>query len=438
MGFSYEFDYMLERIPYPVALVDNSGIIVKINNSYEKFSGYSKEEIEEKINYEQLVFDENLEEVKFYHELRSKNLYSPSSYMWKYICKSGDIKDIFVIVSMMPNTSLRFVIIIDLSLLNRSNKVFHQYNYIYELVFKNSTSIMFMINQATGEILDINPSAQAFYGYRKKDFLEMKIQDISIGDGDQILKQINEHIESRSTSPQWFKHRLASGAIRDVDVYTTPILSEDNLVFFFIVHDITEKKELEEKLNEKVYSIVKTLAKVIELRDPYTAGHQEKVAKLTVAIAKEMGFSKERIKVLEFAALLHDIGKIEIPAEILSKPNKLTNIEFSLIKEHSRRGYEILKEVNFDEPIADFVLQHHEKLDGSGYPDGITKDDIFMEARIIAVADVVEAISSHRPYRPSLGIERALEEIKKYKGTKYDEEVVSICLELFLEKNFKF
>jgi HD-GYP domain-containing protein (c-di-GMP phosphodiesterase class II) len=151
-----------------------------------------------------------------------------------------------------------------------------------------------------------------------------------------------------------------------------------------------------------------------------------------------MKLSQDKIKGIRIASLVHDIGKISLPAEILNKPTKLTEIEYSLIKDHSQTGYDILKSIDFPWPIAKIVLQHHERLDGSGYPNNLKGDEIILEARIIGVADVVEAMSSHRPYRPALGRDAALEEISKNKGILYDSEVVDVCLKLFKRKEFKF
>jgi putative nucleotidyltransferase with HDIG domain len=179
------------------------------------------------------------------------------------------------------------------------------------------------------------------------------------------------------------------------------------------------------------------MVSAVEMRDPYTAGHQIRVAELARAIATEIGLPKDKIDGIRMAGSIHDIGKLSIPAEILSKPTKLTNIEFSLIKEHSRIGYEMLKNVESPWPLAQIVYQHHERMDGSGYPQGLKGDEILMEARIMAVADVVESMASHRPYRPALGIEAALEEIEKNKGILYDDATVNACLRLFRGKNYQ-
>jgi HD-GYP domain-containing protein (c-di-GMP phosphodiesterase class II) len=173
------------------------------------------------------------------------------------------------------------------------------------------------------------------------------------------------------------------------------------------------------------------------MRDPYTSGHQTRSADLARAIATEMGLPQDTIEGLRMAGSIHDIGKLSIPAEILSKPTKLTDIEFSLIKEHSQKGYEMLTDVESSWPLAQIIYQHHERMDGSGYPRNLKGDEILMEARIMAVADVVEAMASNRPYRPALGIEAALTEIEKNKGIFYDNDVADACLKLFREKGFK-
>jgi PAS domain S-box-containing protein len=211
-----------------------------------------------------------------------------------------------------------------------------------------------------------------------------------------------------------------------------------------IARDITERKRAEEKLKDTLESLrkafgttVQVMVSAIESRDPYTAGHQSRSADLARAMAIEMGLPQEKIDGIRMAGSIHDIGKLSIPAEILSKPTKLTELEFSLIKEHSRSGYDMLKDVESPWPLAQIVYQHHERMNGTGYPRNLKGDEILMEARIMAVADVVEAMASHRPYRPAKGIDAALEEVEKNRGTLYDNAVADACLRLFREKGFK-
>jgi PAS domain S-box-containing protein/putative nucleotidyltransferase with HDIG domain len=209
--------------------------------------------------------------------------------------------------------------------------------------------------------------------------------------------------------------------------------------------DITVQRKSEKELQQSYQRLKKTMdaaidtmSKIIEAKDPYTSGHQHRVCQLAVPLARELGLSEDKIEGIRIASLIHDIGKIGLPTEILSKPTRLTDIEFSLIKGHSQIGYNILKSIDFSYPVANIVLQHHERLDGSGYPNKLKGDEVLLEARILGVADVVEAISSHRPYRPALGTDAALEEISKNKGILYDPKVVDACLKLFKEKGFKF
>lgn len=209
--------------------------------------------------------------------------------------------------------------------------------------------------------------------------------------------------------------------------------------------DITEIKRSEEELQSTLKTLrralggtIQAIALTVEKKDPYTAGHQQRVSDLARAIATEMRLSKKSVDGIRLAASIHDIGKNSVPADILSKPGKLTEHEFGIIKTHPEVGFEILRGIKFPWPIAKTILQHHERLDGSGYPKGLKGSDILMEARIIAVADVVEAISSHRPYRPALGMNVAMHEISKGRGTVYDAEAVDTCIKLVNQKKYQF
>ncbi|MFA5321325.1 MAG: PAS domain S-box protein [Smithella sp.] len=208
--------------------------------------------------------------------------------------------------------------------------------------------------------------------------------------------------------------------------------------------DVTERRKAEMKLQQTLDSLkratgttIQVLVSALEVKDPYTAGHQSRSAHLACAIAREMGLTEDKIEGISMAGTIHDIGKLSIPAEILTKPVKLSEIEFSLVQEHSRSGYEMLKEVESPWALAEIVYQHHERMNGTGYPRNLKGNEIILEARILAVADVVEAIASHRPYRASLGLEVALNEIEKNRGILYDEAVTDACLKLFREKGYQ-
>jgi PAS domain S-box-containing protein/putative nucleotidyltransferase with HDIG domain len=206
-------------------------------------------------------------------------------------------------------------------------------------------------------------------------------------------------------------------------------------------HNITNRKMAEQELDKSYRNLQKTLEEtvnalsaLVEMRDPYTAGHQNRVAGIARAIAQELGLSEDAAQGIWVASLIHDIGKVRVPADILSRPAHLSSAEFELIKEHPRTGYEILKKIDFPWPIAEIVLQHHERINGSGYPLGLKGDEILFASRIIGVADVVEAMTYHRPYREALGLDAALDEIKENKGILYDSDVVDACIKVFLEK----
>jgi len=208
--------------------------------------------------------------------------------------------------------------------------------------------------------------------------------------------------------------------------------------------ELAERKRAEEelqhtlaKLREALGGIIRTVALTVETRDPYTAGHQRRVSNLARAIANEMGLSEEQTDGIRMAGLIHDLGKIAIPTEILITPSRLNDLQWGMIQTHPQVGYDILKTIDFPWPLAEIVFQHHERMDGSGYPQGLSGEGIMLEARVLAVADVVEAMASHRPYRPPHGLDKALEEISQNRGILYDPEVVDACLKLFTEKGFE-
>ena len=210
-----------------------------------------------------------------------------------------------------------------------------------------------------------------------------------------------------------------------------------------IAYDITEKVNLIKKLkkqlalyNRTFRDIIKAMVDIVETRDPYTAGHQKHTTEIACAIAKEMGLSRRQIENIRIASMIHDFGKIFIPADILNKPAKLNDVEFNFVKTHPAQGYKLANDINLLAPIAKIIYQHHERIDGSGYPDGAKDGEISLEARVIAVADVIEAMTSHRPYRPAHPLEEALEEIEKNAGILYDKKVAKAALKLFRKKHF--
>jgi len=294
----------------------------------------------------------------------------------------------------------------------------------------------------TGQYLECNKSAARIIGYSEEEIKKMSIRDLLAEESlEEGVAHFNKLMETGAAeSDLWHKHKNGSKRCLTVNAVK---LSETRVLGF--CKDITEQKKAEESLKKTLESLrkavgatIQVMVSAVEARDPYTAGHQLRVADLARTIATEMGLSKDRIEGIRIAGSIHDIGKLSIPSEILSKPAKLSDIEFSLIKEHSRSGYEILKNVESPWPLAEIVYQHHERMDGSGYPRNLKGEEILMEARIMAVTDVVEAMASHRPYRPALGIDAAMKEIEDNRGILYDADVVDVCLRLFRKKDWRF
>lgn len=205
-----------------------------------------------------------------------------------------------------------------------------------------------------------------------------------------------------------------------------------------VLIDIDSVKRKHSELHKTIEGVIHVVSQVVGSRDPYTASHQRRVAELSRVIAREIGLTDWQVTGIYITGLLHDVGKVSVPSEILSKPGKIDASEFNIIKNHCQVGHDILQKIDFPWPVTTVVLQHHERLDGSGYPEGLSGDDIILESRILSVADVVEAMSSHRPYRPSLGLDNALEEIKQGSGTLYDSDVVAACLKLLGENDIEF
>lgn len=256
-----------------------------------------------------------------------------------------------------------------------------------------------------------------------------------------IVDRVKKALDSMTTQALEYELKTPKG----LSSYEARIVPLNKNEVVAVVRDITPRKLVEEelklslkKLHETIESTLRAMAQILETRDPYTAGHQQRVATLTLAIGKEMNLPQDQVEGLHIAALIHDIGKIYVPAEILSRPTMLSESEFALLKTHPEVGYKILKNIEFKWPIAEIILQHHERLDGSGYPRGLKNEDILLESRILAVADVVEAMQSHRPYRPTRGLKTTLEEISQNRGILYDADVVDACLRLFNEKGFRF
>ncbi len=316
----------------------------------------------------------------------------------------------------------------------------------YREIIENTKDLIQIIN-IDGSFEFVNPAWEQTLDYTQIDREKIDFYHIVVDSELEKVKQVVHDLQNGlkvNTIETCLKSK--SGNLVFVEANIVPRKSEGNYIgasFFF--RDITYKKSIEkaltlseQNLREVFPRIIKSLSSTVEIRDVYTAGHQTRVANLAQQIAQTMSLPSDEIEGIYIAGLLHDIGKIAIPAEILSKPSKLLDLEFSLIKTHVVVGYEIIKQIQFPWPVDTYLLQHHERNDGSGYPNGTKKEDILLGSAILIVADVVEAISSHRPYRPALGIDFAISEISKNKGILYDVNVVEACLTVLQDENFSF
>jgi putative nucleotidyltransferase with HDIG domain len=294
------------------------------------------------------------------------------------------------------------------------------------MIYANADGILILDENAIVRFM--NPAAESIFGTKAEHFVGQTFEhlispekptelDITVGDGKTMVA------EMRVMETEWNKQKAYIASLRD----------------------ITHRKGMQQQLQLSLDHIkkvmdgtIQAMALAVEMRDPYTSGHQARVAELALAIAEEINMPPEDVEGVYMAASIHDIGKISLPAEILSKPVQLTEIERKMIQAHATVGYEILKGIDFSWPIAQILLQHHERMDGSGYPHGVRGKEILLGARIVGVSDVVETMASHRPYRPSIGLDKALDEITNHRGTLYDEQVVNACLKLFNDKGFIF
>ena len=448
---------ILENIQEGYFEVDLAGNLTFFNDSMCRLYGYSKEELAG-MNYQQFT---NKETSKILFQMFNKiyNTGEPTKgFDWQIIRKDGTERYIEASASLqkyLPDKPIGFRgLIRDITESKRTERILRENEERLRGITQNLPGIIFQFYAKDSGEYGLSYVSERLSEYSKivanldmanlDTMFPLLISHIHEEDRDRFLASIKAAVE---TETSWnFEGRIfiQPGTMIWIHGLSTPTRHEDRLVFDGILLNITERKHAEmelqktlESLRKAVGTTIGVLVSALEIRDPYTAGHQKRVADLARAIATEMEFPYDIIEGIRMAGSIHDIGKLSIPAEILTKPTKLTKIEFSLIKEHPQSGYEMLKDVESPWPLAQIVYQHHERMDGSGYPRNLKGDEILLEARIMAVADVVEAMASHRPYRAALGIEVALEEIEKNKGIIYDDTVVDACLKLFREKGYQ-
>ena len=414
------------------------------NRAAEEISGYTEKELCG-MHFWDIVHPDYRDMIKERGHNRQQGKVMPRAYEFKIIAKNGLEK--WVILTGNPikyeDKPTAMISLTDITERKTIEAALMESEIKYRRIFESFEDLYYQTDEK-GIIRVLSPSLYRLTGWSPDELIGKPVTDVYVSPNDQggLLAEISPNGFLRDYEV-FLKKKDGTQAYASLtaSIFTDPDGRPCGIAG--TLRDITERKQAEEerkqsfeRLRKVLGATVQSISMTVEMKDPYTAGHQQRVSDLARAIATEMGLSADRREFIRTASSIHDIGKISIPSEILSKPTKLTDLEFSLIKTHSQSGYDILKDIDFPWPVADVVLQHHERMNGSGYPQGLKGDDILLEARIIAVADVVEAIGSHRPYRPSLGIDFALEEISRNKGILYDADVVDACLKLFQEKNY--
>ena len=445
-----------ENVTDVIFSIDQELRLLDITPSVEKVLGYRPEEmIGKPIHQFQVLAVDHQEEAysDIRHVLAGNNIQAK---VYEFIAKDGTLRFCEVGAALLLQDGRAVAVICaarDITERKQAEEWLLRERSMVDRIMKTSPAGIIVVNR-DGSIIFANKRAGEIYGLAADEMTRLAYNSpewrITDFDGNPFpIEKLPHAMVISSGSPVYgIRHAIQSPEGRRVylSINGAPIHDENgnSNEVVFTVNDVTERKQTEEKLKDTLASlrnalntIIQVMVSAVEVRDPYTAGHQIRSADLARAIATEMGLPLEKIDAIRMAGSIHDIGKLSIPAEILSKPTKLSEIELSLIKEHARKGYEMLKDVESPWPLAEIVHQHHERMDGSGYPRNLKGEEICIEARILSVADVVEAMASHRPYRPGLGIDAALNEIEKNRGIFYDDAVADACLRLFREKGFQ-
>ncbi|HOQ41499.1 MAG TPA: PAS domain S-box protein [Smithellaceae bacterium] len=440
-----KFRKILEDMEDVYFEVDITGMITFVNPSSCKKSGYTKEELLG-MSFKQISVPDGIGQVMKYFGEIFQTGQTGKPFIWNLKKKNGEEGFFEVVASLIRDNQGNprgfKGIGRDITERRKAEEALQRESNFSRAALDSLTALFYMYDDQ-GRFIRWNEYFTAVTGYSGEELARMTPLDVVVESERVSLKKTMEKVLST-------KHVSAELSILCKDGSVKPHFLTGNLIEFENKQcvigmgiDITERIKTETKLQQTLESLrkavgttIQVLVSAVEARDPYTAGHQSRVAHLACAIASEMGLAQDKIEGIRLAGSIHDIGKLSVPAEILTRPSKLTNIEFSMIKEHAQNGYEMLKHVESSWPLAEIVYQHHERINGSGYPRNLKGDEIIIEARIMAVADVVEAMASHRPYRPSLGLDAALEEIEKNRGILYEEAIAMACLKLFREKRY--
>lgn len=428
-------------------LVASDTILLAVNGRFEEITGYAREEVEGKMSWTKIVHPDDLEMMLNNHRLRrEKPELVPQNYEFRYITSSGKIRWGMLTGATLANGSNSLISVVDFTpLKEKESELFRAENLYKDIVQTQSE----LIERFTPDLVltFVNDAYCRYFEESKEQLLGKPFTHHTLPkDLENQKKYFNMLTPQHPRSQVEEEAILPSGEIRwqyweDLGIFDgTGKLVEIQS----IGRDITDLFKTREKLDETIDKLrhsfglsIEMAGKIIEIRDPFTAGHQRSVARVASAIANLMGLNSDEITAIELASLAHDVGKIHVPGEILSKPGVLQPVEWAIIRQHPMDSSEILKTLETPWDLASIALQHHERYDGSGYPHGLSGDEIRIEARVLAVADVIEAMSSHRPYRSGFGIDIALEEIEAGRGKKYDPDVADAALIIFREEGFE-
>ena len=435
------FQEMLDAIALQIYVANAAGKLVWVNEAACKTLGYTREALLKKHVFEvdNLTDEDDWKSITTeLNSCKTKRIYS------QHINHEGELIHVEIHISTIQfEGQLLYCgfsrdISEEIELSNRVNLLNQRY-----VASLNTTSMGFWVVSAKGQILQVNNAYLRMSGFEEKEVCGKYIWNFDAVEQKTDTRKRMASIAEKGAVVFRSKQRKKDGSLYPVEVETSYI-DIDGGMFFAFIKDISE--ELEQKRRERralaevsqtLKLTVYALAATLEKRDPYTAGHEENVARISVAIGKELGLKAHTIEGLELGAIIHDIGKIQVPTDILTKPTALSEHEYAIIKEHPEAGADLLKNIKFNWPIEAMVRQHHERLDGSGYPDGLKDEDIIIEAKIIAVADTLDSMASHRPYRPAVGLKAAMKELQAHAGTLYDKEVVAACVALIQRNELK-
>ena len=435
------FKTLFEKHSSVMLIIDpDSGRIFKANNAAVAFYGWPIDQLCQM--HIQQINTLSSEEIK--SAMEKSRTGEQNHFFFQHRIADNSVRDVevFSITIEIEGKGFLYSIIHDITDRKLAENELKHSEERFRKMFEEHSAIKLVIDADTGNITDANQSAADFYGYSIEKLRTMRVQEITALSSEEFGDRMQQ-VRLRGQKQFFSKNRMADGSLRDVEVFTNAIEIGGKELFFSIIQDISEKKAAEQKIRDYVKqledamnSTLRAVAKVVELHDPYTSGHDCRVGIIAADIAREMGWSEEKCQTMQLVGLVHDIGKMSIPNEILTKPGKLTAIEFELVKTHAENGYQILLDVEFPLPIARIIREHHERMDGSGYPQGLKGEDTLPESRILAVADVLEAMASDRPYRATLGVEAAISEIETHRGILFDPEVVDAMHRLFREKGY--